>query len=179
MVNPLFKELDAVFGFQWLYQDTHPGFDRAVMMTNLRTRPPKPSGRRDPYPGDYCHYFQMGGCEGMRQKGWTLVIQMWILNFAYTNRYRVHLIGQGDNQVILWRPTRQQREDTEAESRLFMDRLTQHMNQMQLPLKPEESWFSRHLLQYNKESYYKGAHLPNGIKYAIKMSPDSNEFIDA
>jgi hypothetical protein len=178
MVNPLFRELDNIFGFNWVYQDTHAGFDRSVYMTNLRTRPPRPSGARDPMPGTYCHYFQMGGCEGMRQKGWTLVTQVWILDFAYMHRYRIHLIGQGDNQVIMWKPSVHHRQDIRAETRLFMERLVEYMKSMQLPLKPEESWFSRHLLQYNKESYYKGAHLPNGIKYAMKMSPDSNELID-
>jgi hypothetical protein len=64
MVNPLFQELDNIFGFEWVYQDTHAGFDRSVFMTNLRTRPPMPSKGRDPYPGTYCHYFQMGACEG-------------------------------------------------------------------------------------------------------------------
>jgi hypothetical protein len=34
MVNPLFKELDNIFGFNWVYQDTHAGFDRSVYMTN-------------------------------------------------------------------------------------------------------------------------------------------------
>jgi hypothetical protein len=73
-----------------------------------------PSGGRDPLAGPYCHYFQMGGCEGMRQKGWTLVVQMWLLDFSYSYRYRVHLIGQGDNQVILWKPTAHHRKDLRA-----------------------------------------------------------------
>jgi hypothetical protein len=53
MVNPLFEELDNIFGFNWVYQDTHAGFDRSVYMTNLRTRPPMPSGFRDPLAGPY------------------------------------------------------------------------------------------------------------------------------
>jgi hypothetical protein len=82
---------------------------------------------------------------------------MWLLlDFSYTFRYRVHLIGQGDNQVILWKPTAHHRQDLRAETRLLMERLGEYMDLTQLPLKPEESWFSRHLLQYNKESYYKG-----------------------
>jgi hypothetical protein len=178
MVNPVFRELDNIFGFAWVYQDTHAGFDRSLYMTNLQTRPPHLASGRDPFPGMYCHYFQMGGFEGMRQKGWTIVTQMWILDFAYTHRYWVHLIGQGDNQVILWRPTQFHRRDIKAETKLFMERLTTYMETVQLPLKPEESWFSRYLFQYNKESYYRRAHVPNGIKYAIKMSPDSNELID-
>jgi hypothetical protein len=95
-----------------------------------------------------------------------------------TGKIYGHLIGQGDNQVILWKPTARHKKDLRAETRLFMERLIEYMDQVQLPLKPEESWFSRYLLQYNKQSYYKGAHLPNGIKCAIKMSPDSNELID-
>jgi hypothetical protein len=137
MENPLFRELDNIFGFDWVYQDTHAGFDRSLYMTNLRTRPPLPGGGRDPYPGVYCHYFQMGGCEGMRQKGWTLVTQMWILDFVYTHRYRVHLICQGDNQVILWRPTQHHRQDIKAETKLFMERLTTYMRRelvLEVPL---------------------------------------------
>lgn len=133
MENPLFRELDNIFGFDWVYQDTHAGFDRSLYMTNLRTRPPLPGGGRDPYPGVYCHYFQMGGCEGMRQKRWTLVTQMWILDFAYTHRYRV----QGDNQVILWRPTQHHRQDIKAETKLFMERLTTYMRRelvLEVPL---------------------------------------------
>ncbi|APG78861.1 RNA-dependent RNA polymerase [Hubei orthoptera virus 5] len=178
MVLRLFQDFDNIYGFNYVYADTHPGFHRSLVITNLRTRPPRPSPGRDPYPSDYCHYYQAGGQEGLRQKGWTVATQMLILDFAYQNRYKIHLLGQGDNQVLLWYPTHAQEADLHNTARLFLEELEAYMEAAQLPLKAEETWFSRHLVQYNKESYYKGVHIPNAIKFAVKISPDSNEILD-
>lgn len=44
---------------------------------------------------------QPGGCEGLRQKGWTSVIVSALAANQYETGLHSHIIGQGDNQVIV------------------------------------------------------------------------------
>ena len=54
---------------------------------------------REPVEADFCHYDQLGGFEGTRQKAWTTTIMIIKLALEDCN-LEGETMEQGDNQVI-------------------------------------------------------------------------------
>lgn len=67
----IFNEFDLLHGRRNLYSDSHLWLNRCMVLFSSRLTPPEISPDGNPLPGEFCHYDQLGGFEGMRQKAWT------------------------------------------------------------------------------------------------------------
>ena len=171
--------LDQIYGFNHVFMHLHILFSRMFVIMNSRTRPPKIGPDGYPEVGPYCHKLNEGGFEGLAQKVWTLAIQLLLLSFMRSHSVRGSLIGQGDNQILIARLSADQRSNvqlfaTNLPSKLEVEFGPEGHN---IPIKKAECWYSGHLIELNKELFLDGVHLSNGLKFASKITSDSNDTI--
>jgi len=117
----------------------------------------------------------MGGLEGQGQKIWTTAIQVLIKKVMQNVAIRGSVIGQGDNQVIVARLTQDQVPTAQTIALSFLRSLATEFRDKNAILNETESWYSNSLLESNKEMYYRGRQLSNGLKYASKVATDAND----
>jgi len=149
-----------------------------VIMSS-RTRPPKIGADGNPEVGPYCHKLNEGGFEGLAQKIWTLGIQLLLLSFMRSHSVRGSLIGQDDNQILIARLSADQRSNVQLFATNLLSKLETEFgaNGHNIPIKKAECWYSGHLIELNKELFLDGVHLSNGLKFASKITSDSNDAI--
>jgi len=104
----MLSSLDSLFGLKESFSDLHKWFQRCVLIGVSRTRPPRIARDGLPEEGPYCFRRHEGGLEGMGQKIWTLFAQLLIRFSMVLCGLRGSIIGQGDNQVIVLRLTKDQ-----------------------------------------------------------------------
>jgi Mononegavirales RNA dependent RNA polymerase len=100
-VDPLFKTIEDLFGLKGLYTFTHKFFEKCHFLLNHNCHPPLIGADNKPLPGEDCHMYQSGGCEGLRQKGWTVATIMMVLMAIEDAGASATVLGQGDNQVVI------------------------------------------------------------------------------
>ncbi|CAG9822160.1 unnamed protein product [Phaedon cochleariae] len=174
-VNSIARDIDNLFGFDWVYQDSHIWMQRCFVLNNSRVNPPKMAQSGLPTPGFCCHVNQKGGFEGMRQKLWTIGTFCTILTVAYELGIRVSVLGQGDNQVIVTSYTEAQREQKLRMRAQFLHRLEQAFGEQGLILKLSETWISTRLLEYGKKRWFLGAPVPSGTKRATRIISEEGD----
>ncbi|CAG5001741.1 unnamed protein product [Parnassius apollo] len=103
LVEPLFRSLDQLFGFQNVYEftPTFPLISKLLFQDRYAT--PNQAGDGEPIEGPRCVHGPEAWLEGLRQKGWTLATILIILLAAHRCDTTASLLGQGDNQVIVLR----------------------------------------------------------------------------
>ncbi|APG78729.1 RNA-dependent RNA polymerase [Hubei rhabdo-like virus 7] len=156
--------LDELFGFKSLYALCHLFFTCCFFLTNNRLCPPIKGLDGKPKEGKFCHKNHKGGCEGMHQKLWTLITIGAIQNTAKSCNILVHIMGQGDNIVVilLFKP---QQKDKQNELRdMFLKRLKENLAKVNLELKMEETWYSKRVLEYGKRIWYNSKETTNLTK---------------
>ncbi len=99
--RPLFEEFDKLFGYTNNFTLTHSFFSKSTVYvadeeTELEVTPQNTFAI-----GPYCWTNHLGGFEGQRQKGWTILTVCMIELAAAKLKLNHQLIGQGDNQVLL------------------------------------------------------------------------------
>ncbi|UHM27656.1 MAG: RNA-dependent RNA polymerase [Fushun ischnura senegalensis lispivirus 1] len=136
---------------------------------------------------DCCWYGQYGGCEGLRQKGWTLTTIGLLVALEYETGIRASITGQGDNQVLVAEmpidvedctPEEYLANHLESlETRLsgYFKRLTELVEGLGWGLKASETWFSTSLVNYGKEILHKGIFLTSTLKKVSRMFPDMSD----
>ena len=171
--------LDRIYGFNHVFMHLHIPFSRMFVLMNSRTRPPKIGQDGNPEPGPDCHKLNEGGFEGLAQKVWTLAIQLLLLSFMRAHSVRGSLIGQGDNQIMIVRLSAEQRSNTQLFATNLLSNLEAEFGEAghNIPIKKAECWYSGRLIELNKELFLDGVHLSNGLKFAIKVTSDSNDAI--
>jgi len=85
------------------------------------------------------------------------------------------IIGQGDNQVIVLLSTKDQSLRPKTVVLNFLRVLRHESAKKNTSLNESESWYSNSFLEANKELYYEGVQLVNGLKFACKLASDANE----
>ncbi|UHK03027.1 MAG: RNA-dependent RNA polymerase [Guiyang lispivirus 1] len=112
---------------------------------------------------DTTWFGQKGGCEGLRQKGWTAVTLGMLLVAEYITGIKSIITGQGDNQVIVaFIPIRVAGSTPEEyakeyhhlldkDIRAFLSVLKEVAQGIGMNIKLEETWVSQHLMNYGKE----------------------------
>lgn len=171
----IFNELDKLHGRENLYSDSHTWFNRCVVLLSSRLTPPRIGLNGDPESGDFCHYDQLGGFEGMRQKAWTITTIMVIKLALDDCNLSGETMGQGDNQVIHLRLTKQQQSDPNYHIKLLVNTLDHYFSLGGLKLKMEETWYSQNLFEYSKVRFFKALRIDDGLKRLNRMIPDINE----
>jgi len=143
----MLSSLDALFGLKVCFRELHQWFQRCALIGGSRTRPPRIALDGLPEEGRYCPRRHEGGPEGMGQKIWTLVAQLLIRYFMVLCGLRGSIFGQGDNQVIVLRLTK----DQSTQRPLFrtsseFSLLRQESAKKNTYRNETESWYSNRLL---------------------------------
>lgn len=100
--NPTFTVMGQFFGLKNLFVRTHEFFersfiyynDRGDLLTCIGDRIENHSGHK------ICWQGQLGGLEGLRQKGWTVVSLLVIERESKVRNTLTKVLAQGDNQVV-------------------------------------------------------------------------------
>lgn len=173
LVHPTFAFHDHINGYRNLLSKTHDFFSRTVhYRADNIIRPTGEEYRNGT--GDSAWVGQLGGNEGLRQKGWTIVTVAAIALALNQEGIRFNLYGQGDNQVLLLEIPRRYKETGEIadlhyeEARLkasrAMDRVTSVFSDIGLPMKKEETWQSSKVFAYSKILFSDGLELAQSNK---------------
>ncbi|APG78697.1 RNA-dependent RNA polymerase [Hubei odonate virus 10] len=204
----VFQMLEDLMGVPNLYNFTHKFFQQSWFYLSSRYCPPKYCKRdADTNKGnssskgakvndinvllqeeDECSWFgQYGGCEGLRQKGWTTTTIGLLIALEHITGIRATITGQGDNQVLMIEMPVDKPDCTaaeylrnhkdEAEKRLqdYFTKLQELVKGMGWELKAAETWFSTSLINYGKEILHKGIFLSGTLKKISRMYPDMSD----
>lgn len=171
----LFDELDNLHGTKNLYSDSHLWFNRCMVLLSSRLTPPRIGPDGEPLEGDFCHYDQLGGFEGMRQKAWTVSTIMIIKLALEECHIEGETMGQGDNQVIHIRLDETQKLNPDRHVKMLLNTLDYLFERAGLKLKLQETWYSKNLFEYSKIRYYKSIRLDDSLKRLNRLIPDINE----
>lgn len=171
----IFNEFDQLHGRENLYSDSHPWFNRCMVLLSSRLTPPRIGENGEPEEGDFCHYDQYGGFEGMRQKAWTITTIMIIKLALEQCSLQGETMGQGDNQVIHLTLNKTQMADPQRHIKLLLNTLDHLFNSGGLKLKLEETWYSQNLFEYSKVRYHKAIRIDDSLKRLNRLIPDINE----
>nr|WPV62817.1 MAG: RNA-dependent RNA polymerase [Jingmen bat rhabdovirus 3] len=155
--RPVFEVIDKYFGYKRVVSRTHEIFSQTTVLyggalhkipSNLETCVP------------YCWNDHLGGFEGLRQKGWSVVGALLIRLVSIQHRLKTNVLLQGDNQVIIIRYNMPKglsnTEFVGSKARhcritqRFMESFSDSCGSIGLKTKPEETWMSAHLLYYGK-----------------------------
>lgn len=211
--DPFFSTIDDLFGVNNLYTFSHRFFENAFYCLSSYNHPPsylrkntlstedspdsldKEKDKKDfmkKYPNlegesQTTWQGQAGGCEGLRQKGWTFVITSALLATEEDTGVKSFIIGQGDNQVLVCLFPILQEGVTEedyikAHSKTlsrqifnYQSSLEKYMKGLGMKLKLEETWCSTTLMNYSKEILIKGAFTTGYLKRISRAYSDINE----
>lgn len=151
-----------MFGLKRLFSYTHIFPCESIIIFQDPFNPPQelPSGL--PASGRSCFYGPEAWMEGLRQKGWTLITIYLILLTAWEQGTTASLLGQGDNQVILLKiPHRITDYNDYVLS--FINKLVSNSNEAGLPIKGEETWYSRKIFEYSRKYFVEGAQVSSAV----------------
>lgn len=158
--------LDEIFGgshfviLQNLFKD-------AILVSADRYCPP---GLTDKFAGWTGH---AGGNQGIFQKFWTLITLVAIKKVLLDHGLEHRMTGAGDNQVIVVN-TKGKTNPTRVISAL-KQRLSNVFTSIGLELKPEETWFSSKLFNYQRRYHYLGSPVSNGLKQVVRAFAEGSE----
>lgn len=182
LVTPLFTELDRLFGLHNVYSFTHLFPQLSTLLFQDRFNPPRQGTSGAPLNGPRCFTGPEAWLEGLRQKGWTLATIMIILIASWRCGTSASLLGQGDNQVILFRVPPHEYLATRSLTRdqyinEYLVELQRLCNEAQIVVKLEETWYSRHLFEYSRKYHYKGIQVSGCLKRITRLSSEANQVI--
>ncbi|KAI0978931.1 hypothetical protein GJ496_004535 [Pomphorhynchus laevis] len=96
-----FKFIDNLFGFNNLISRTHEIFSKSLIYTSDKDYLPIwQADSTIPRLNDYTWLGHLGGFEGLRQKGWTIVTVSAIRLVSSEVKIPIKIMSQGDNQIL-------------------------------------------------------------------------------
>nr|WOE89356.1 L [Cambodia Anopheles rhabdovirus] [Cambodia Anopheles rhabdovirus] len=160
--DPVFRVMGQFHGLPNLFTRTHEFFRESFFY--YKDRPDLMEIDGDQIrnaPGEFvCWQGQAGGCEGLRQKGWSLVNYLALMRASKTRNTRIRYLMQGDNQVICsFFATRSSRDETEMRSYLeeiyrnnnaIMESIQEGTRKLGLNFNNDETLQSSQLMVYGK-----------------------------
>lgn len=196
----VFRNIDRLFGTPNLLEYSHLFFQQAFFYLSSNLRPPwtltRKTGDKN-YPITHIPYLkfnsdttwvgQGGGCEGLRQKGWTAIIVSALVANSFDTGVEGQIIGQGDNQVIVasfkvpddsispGEYIKNHGEELTKRINTYLDNLKKITGGIGMDLKLQESWVSTKLLNYGKEIIVDGSYTSGGIKKISRAYQDVSE----
>ncbi|DAZ90650.1 TPA_asm: polyprotein [Asclepias syriaca virus 3] len=186
LVCPVFQEIDSLFGYNNLIARTHKIFSASYIYSasGKYTPPICQEGFLSDPPMSYTGH--VGGFEGLRQKGWTIVTVLLLAAIAEDMGLRINLMGQGDNQVVRlrmpqtkWKTYNMSEQEKQREAtRLcegYIKQIEITFHDAQLPIKVRETWRSCRLFMYGKMMTLDNKTLPQWYKKVLRSYALSNE----
>lgn len=98
---PLFKEMDLLLGYENLISRTHDFFSSSMIYLADEELEMSFNDQAEVMENKHVWFNHLGGFEGQRQKGWTILTVCLIELSKMPYKVQHQLIGQGDNQVLL------------------------------------------------------------------------------
>lgn len=173
--EPGFKFLDELYNTGHLFRNSHLVFSKSTMYLCHGVHPVfKFDGARTvPLTGENVWDGHLGGIEGLRQKGWTLLTIATLKEIADRHHVSMQLLGQGDNQVLCVKVNLLDRSDSAITAAItkfnnFRHEVFTIFDNLSLPIKSEETWSSSELFAYGKDLYYQGRRLGLRFKRASR-----------
>ncbi|WWV90396.1 MAG: hypothetical protein [Barnaclevirus sp.] len=164
--EPAFQFLDELYNTNMLFRNSHRIFSSSTMYLCHGIHPVFDIRKGILYPleGENTWTDHLGGIEGLRQKGWTLLTIAVLKELADRNHVSMQLLGQGDNQVLCVRMNLLDRSEaaiTTAVNKFmtFRTEVFRLFEGLALPIKSQETWSSSELFAYGKDLYYQGRRL--------------------
>ncbi|DAZ90859.1 TPA_asm: polyprotein [Triticum virus 1] len=186
LTNPLFRQMDRMFGYSNLIARTHEIFEESYIYSSSGKY--LPEAREDQLisnpPMSYMGH--KGGFEGLRQKGWTIATICLISYITDNQRVKALLLGQGDNQVVRiqmphihWMNIRLGEVERVLEARRILDNfiinMESYFSEAGLPIKTRETWKSTRLFMYGKVMFMDSNALSQWMKKLLRSYALSNE----
>ncbi|DAZ87783.1 TPA_asm: hypothetical protein [Metorhabdovirus 2] len=160
---PVFRVLDKAFGFTNVISRTHKIFESCFYYYS--ETPNRITTSKDNIP--WCWQGQLGGIEGLRQKGWSVIGALLLRLVSSELRINYEILLQGDNQVVILKFHKECTPDmtgyTREKMRLLhkaqdvLRALCDYSQQLGLITKREETWISSRLMMYGKFPILDGA----------------------
>lgn len=210
--DPFFEMLDNLFGTPGMYTYTHRFFEEAYFCLSSHNHPPEYLKKKilaqSINPRDFYEIDrelqriraknyekesettwdgQGGGCEGLRQKGWTFIITSALSATEEVTGISSYIIGQADNQVIVALFPMEDPDLSEEEYLMkyplsltnrineYKRILESHINGLGMKLKLEETWVSTKLMNYGKEILVDGCYMTGALKRISRSYSEVNE----
>jgi len=158
-----FNEIFGVRNFttlQYIFRD-------AVLIS---ADPFSPPGLSDKFSG-WIHH--AGGNQGIFQKFWTLITLVAIKHVMIECNLEHVMTGAGDNQVIIFNTAGLA--DPAFVVATVKDKLSQMFRSIGLQLKPEETWYSDVLFNYQRRYFYKGTPCSIGMKQITRAFAEGSD----
>ncbi|AVM87303.1 L protein [Hainan black-spectacled toad rhabdovirus] len=185
--NPIFRVMGQFLGYPKLIERTHEIFEKSFVYFANRPDLMKVEGGRILNNSDdvVCWEGQLGGLEGLRQKGWTISSMLMLLRIPKTRNTLVRTLAQGDNQIVVtsYKP-KGFSDDTEkrfiynevfTNNKRIMDEVRLGATMMGLNIKEEECMQSIGYLNYGKIVIIKGVIYPVTTKRVSRINALSND----
>nr|AEF56733.1 putative RNA-dependent RNA polymerase [Soybean cyst nematode associated northern cereal mosaic virus] len=177
--QPAFQFFDGLFGYSRVISRTHEVFAKALFYVADGYAVLEEQDFERPR-GWKTWTGHTGGMEGLRQKGWTILTSAGLRLVAEEHGVSLTIMGQGDNQVLVCTIPLPHfsAEGAGPENALTTARLTFRtviaavhalFDQLELPIKPVETWTSVSLFAYGKVLLHKGVTLPMSLKKYSRM----------
>ncbi|DBA36627.1 TPA_asm: L [Corylus betacytorhabdovirus 1] len=188
----VFRRMGEMYGLPELFNMTYDIFRKSYIY--VADESAKIESEKDNITGNYIlktdgiHSYtgQLGGYEGLRQKGWTVFTVVFIKLVCDKYPISYKLMGQGDNQVLMITLfTSLCTQDGEIlpegilQMREILDTLVKDLErtflQLGLPLKTLESWKSEDFFLYGKSPIFRCLPLSMSLKKICRAFPFSND----
>ncbi|WPV62738.1 MAG: RNA-dependent RNA polymerase [Wufeng shrew rhabdovirus 8] len=180
---PVFRVIDQALGYRSLISQTHKIFQQCVYYYVDALDQIQELGADE----DYTWSNHLGGIEGLRQKGWSIVGALLLRKVSREFNQPFNLLIQGDNQVIILRyETELIPDDPEYRNEInrlldltksILSRICEVSGQIGLITKKEETWIAYGLLIYGKYPILEGIGVGIYSKRISRMYTSSNEKI--
>jgi len=178
ITEPIFRDIDNIMGYNNLISMTHE-YLRSSTIYSTSTDADLQVENGEIVLNDWAWNNHLGGLEGLRQGGWTVITVSYLNSFFSSHGLTFKIIGQGDNQVIrLDIPINQVEADQirnynydfiKRRVKTIKDNLIEFMGRIGLPLKAQETWESINLFAYGKEMIFNGMPLTMDLKRISRM----------
>nr|AZB50438.1 L protein [Rice stripe mosaic virus] len=190
MTEGVFREMGRLFGLPEIFNRTYDIFKKSIIYLADGSFDLLLTDELEIEPGtnpDCAYTGHVGGFEGLRQKGWTVFTAVLISSICDEMGIKTHLMGQGDNQVLMLTIySRAARETGDLKSapavleitntlETFKSRLVSLFANLGLPIKPLETWVSEELFAYGKTPIYRAVPLAMSLKRISRVFAFSNE----
>ncbi|AJR28409.1 polymerase [Chaco virus] len=185
--NKIFRVMGQFLGMPNLIERTHEVFNKSFIY--FVNRPDLMSVKEGQIVNNssnkVCWQGQLGGLEGLRQKGWTISSMLMLNRLPRRRNTMIRTLAQGDNQIVIttYRP-RQWSCDEEkliifqeikANNDEIMKEVANGAVKMGLEIKKEECMQSTGFLNYGKVLIIKGVIYPITSKRIARVSSINND----
>ncbi|AJG39138.1 RNA-dependent RNA polymerase [Tacheng Tick Virus 3] len=184
---PVFKVMGQFLGMPNLFAQTHDFFEQSFVYYGERPDLMTVQGGKIVNNTEHivCWNGQLGGLEGLRQKGWSVLNLLVILRESKIRNTQVRVLAQGDNQVICTRYKIPENLDLKGlrdeltkvfkNNMTIIDAITAGANKLGLLINQKETLIASDYLTYSKVPVFRGNIYPHEVKRYSRVTCIPND----